>query len=138
MSQIKLVIVTPEGSIFDGNVDAVYLPGAEGEIGVLPNHTAVMELMSAGELRIVQGGKDTFLAIGSGFADITQEEVSVMTEGAVDAAEIDEQVTQEAIDRAQAALRDDTISSEDAEEMQALLTRSLAQLDVKRRRRGGR
>lgn len=135
MAELKLKIVTPEGPIFEGAVNQVFLPGEEGEIGVLPHHTAVMEMIKPGELRFLQNGTEKYLAVGEGFAEIIQEEVNVMTEGAVDSSEIDEAETQKAIERAEAALRDETLDDEAADEAKMLLARSIAIIDVKKRRR---
>ncbi|MEM1060493.1 MAG: ATP synthase F1 subunit epsilon [Verrucomicrobiota bacterium] len=137
MATINLTIVTPEGPIYEGEVDELYVPGVDGEIGVKPVHTALMEMIQPGELRIVVGGKEQYLAVGEGFAEILQAEVNVMTEGAIDAGEIDEAETQKAIERAQAALNDESLDDEAADEAKLMLARSIAMLNVKKKRRSG-
>jgi len=134
MAKIKLKIVTPEGPIYDDEVDELYVPGEEGEIGIKPMHTALMEMIAPGELRILSGGSETSLAVGEGFAEILQEEVNVMTEGAIEAAEIDEVETQKAIERAEAALKDESLDDEAADEAKMMLARSIAMLQVKKKR----
>lgn len=134
MADLKLTIVTPEGPIFEDQVSEVYLPGDEGEIGIKPQHTAVMEMIQPGELRILQGGSEKYLAVGEGFAEILQDQVNVMTEGAVDSSEIDEAEVQKAIERAEAALKDETLDDDAADEAQMLIARSVAMIGVKKRR----
>ena len=70
---LQLDIVTPEKKAFSAPVDHVYLPGADGELGVLPMHAGLVTALKPGELRYLHNGQTTTLAIGSGFAEITQE-----------------------------------------------------------------
>jgi F-type H+-transporting ATPase subunit epsilon len=135
MARLRLEIVTPEGRAYQDDVDMVVLPGSDGELGVYPAHVPLMTQLAPGEVRIFKDGKQTELVVGAGFAEITHTQVSVITDSALEEMAIDENVTQEAINRAQAALRDKNLASEDAAEAEAALARSLAQLRFKRRRR---
>ncbi len=136
MATLHLQIVTPEAKIYDDQVEMVVLPGVEGELGILPLHTALMTQIKPGELQISRQGKKTFLAVGDGFAQITQDQVSVLTDLAVEADAIDEQKTQEAIQRAEEAIRTQSLVGEELEATQATLARSLAQLNLRKKRRG--
>ena len=136
MATLKLEIVTPEGRAYSDDVAMVVLPSIEGEIGVYPAHVPLMTQLSPGELRILKDGKTTELVVGTGFIEVTGDSVSVLTDSALGEAEIDENGTEEAIRRAQAALRDKNLSSEETAEVEAALARSLAQIRFKRRRRG--
>ncbi|HZC36020.1 MAG TPA: ATP synthase F1 subunit epsilon [Chthoniobacterales bacterium] len=132
---LRLEIVTPEGRAYQDDVDMVILPGSEGELGIYPAHAPLMTQLAPGELRILKDGKQTELVVGSGFAEITQVRVSVITDSALEDQSIDEKSTEEAIQRAEAALKDKNLASEEAAEAEAALARSLAQLRFKRRRR---
>jgi F-type H+-transporting ATPase subunit epsilon len=134
MATLKLEIVTPEGRAYSDDVAMVVLPSIEGEIGVYPAHVPLMTQLSPGELRITKDGKTTELVVGTGFIEVTGDSVSVLTDSALGEAEIDENGTEEAIRRAQAALRDKNLSSDDTAEVEASLARSLAQIRFKRRR----
>ena len=135
MAKLKLEIVTPEGRAYQDDVDMVVLPGSEGELGIYPAHVPLMIQLAPGEVRIFKDGKQTELVVGSGFAEITQTQVSVLTDSAIEDESIDENVTEEAIRRAEAALKDKSLASEELAEAEAALARSLAQLRFKRRRR---
>jgi F-type H+-transporting ATPase subunit epsilon len=135
MARLKLEIVTPEGRAYQDDVDMVVLPGSEGELGIYPAHVSLMTQLAPGELRIFKDGKQTELVVGSGFAEITQTQVSVLTDSAMEAESIDENVAEEAIRRAEAALKDKSLASEELAETEAALARSVAQLRFKRRRR---
>jgi len=137
MATLKLEIITPAAKIFEGDVDSVLLPGIEGEMGILPRHEALITELAAGELQIVQKGQTQVFAIGEGFAEITGTSVGVLTDGAVNAKEIDEKAAEIAVKRAEELLKSNTLEGEELEATQASLARSLAQIKVKRRRQGG-
>ena len=137
MATLKLEIITPTAKIFEGDVDRVDLPGVEGEMGVLPQHEALVTELNAGELVIVQNGQTQVFAIGEGFAEITGATVGVLTDGAVNEKEIDEKTAEIAVKRAEELLKSNTLEGEELEATQASLARSLAQMHIKRRRRSG-
>ena len=98
---LVLDIVTPEKKFFSGQVENVYLPGTEGELGILPGHVPLVTGINPGELRYLADGKVEELAIGAGFVEVTQEKVTVLTDLAVTDAEIDEARVEEAMKRAE-------------------------------------
>ncbi len=134
MATLRLEIITPQAKVFEGDVDSVLLPGVEGEMGILPHHEALVTELTAGELRFEHKGKTEILAIGEGFAEITADSVGVLTEGAVNEEEIDDKVAKEAVKRAEDLLKSNTLEGEELESVQASLARSLAQINIKRRR----
>ena len=134
---LVLDIVTPEKKFFSGQVENVYLPVTEGELGILPGHVPLVTGINPGELRYLVDGKVEELAIGAGFVEVTQEKVTVLTDLAVTDAEIDEAKVEEAMKRAEESLSN-IDHSENAEEVAALQTaisKSMAQLKLKRKRR---
>jgi len=134
MATLKLEIVTPEAKIFSDDVDIVYVPGVEGELGILPQHIPLMTMIKPGELRVTANGKVTYMAVGEGFVEVTLNSVTVLTDMAVEEQAIDEGVAEAAIKRAQEALKDDHLGAEEVASVQAALQKSLAQLHVKRRK----
>src|SRR3954469_10938403 len=132
---LRLEIVTPEKTAYSEDVEMVTLPGSEGELGVYPYHVPLLTTLNPGELRVLKGGKETFLAIGEGFVEITASTVSVLMDMALESAVIDESAAEAAVARAQAAMKED-LGKEDVVAVQASLQKALAQLHVKRRRHG--
>lgn len=132
MATLKLEIVTPEASTFSEEVDMVTLPGVEGEMGIFPMHIPLMTQITAGEIAVRKDGRDIFLAVGEGFAEITGERVAIMTDMAIKAEDIDEAKAEEARRRAEARLAE-KLDDEESATVQAALAHSLAQLKVKRR-----
>ncbi len=129
---LRLEIVTPEATAFSEDVEMVTLPGVEGQMGVLPRHVPLMTQMVPGEIIVRQNGKDRFLAVGGGLVEITGQRVSILTDMAIAAENIDEAKAEEARQRAEARLRE-AKSAEEVASVNAALIRSLAQLRVKRR-----
>ena len=134
MSTLKLEIVTPQATVFSEEVDMVTLPGVEGQMGVLPQHARVITQLVPGEIIVSREGHERFLAVGEGLVEITATTVSIVTDMAIPADHIDEAKAEEARQRAVARLRE-KIADEEVASVNASLARSLAQLQVRRRRR---
>ena len=132
MATLKLEIVTPEAKVYSEDVDMVTLPGVEGEMGIFPMHVPLMTQLTAGEVGVRKGGQDFFLAVGDGFVEVTGERVSILTDMAIKAENIDESKAEEARRRAEARLSEKLDDTEIAS-VNAALAHSLAQLKVKRR-----
>jgi F-type H+-transporting ATPase subunit epsilon len=136
MATLRLEIVTPTASAYSDDVDMVVVPGVEGELGVLPLHVPLLTQIAPGVVRIIKGGQETDLVLGNGFAQITRERVEILTDMASAEQDIDEGAAEEAIRRAEEALRNQQPGGDEAAEIHAALARSAAQLQFKRRRRG--
>jgi len=132
MAQLHLKIVTPEKLLIDEQVDQVNIPTVEGQIGILPHHANLMAKLKPGELVIKKGGKQESLAMGDGFLQMTDNTLTIMTDLATYAQDIDERAVEEAKKRAEQAL-EQKLSDEEYAETLANLEKSLAQLRIKRR-----
>ncbi|HVV00223.1 MAG TPA: ATP synthase F1 subunit epsilon [Verrucomicrobiae bacterium] len=133
-AKLKLEIVTPEGNTFSDNVDMVTLPAVEGEMGIYPQHVPLMTEVVPGEIIVRKDGRDSFLAVGEGFVQITGDRVAIMTDMAIRAENIDEARVEEARQRAEARLAH-RLDDEEAAVVSAALAHSIAQLKVKRRQK---
>jgi F-type H+-transporting ATPase subunit epsilon len=131
---LKLEIVTPQATVVSEDVLMVTLPAMEGQIGVYPNHVPLITPIVPGEILVNSEKGDRFLAVGEGLVQVTRTRVSVITDMAIAAEHIDEAKVEEARARAAARL-EEKISDEEVASVNASLARSLAQLQVKRRRR---
>ena len=131
---LKLEIVTPQATVYSEDVEMVTLPGVEGQMGILPQHVRLMTQLVPGEMIVRKDGQDRFLAVGEGLIEVTGDRVSIVTDMAIPAENIDEAKAEEARQRAAARLRE-KLSTEEVASVNASLVRSLAQLRVKRRHR---
>jgi F-type H+-transporting ATPase subunit epsilon len=131
---LKLEIVTPQEIAFSEDVHMVTLPAIEGQMGVYPQHLRLITQVVPGEIIVTKDGQDRFLAVGEGLVEVAPDHVSIVTDMAIPADRIDEQKVEEARARAEARLRE-KIADEEVATVNASLARSLAQLQVKKRRR---
>ena len=131
---LKLEIVTPQATVFSEHVTMVTLPASEGQIGVYPQHERLITRIIPGEIIITTGNTERHFAVGEGLVDIGADHVAIVTDMAIAAEHIDEAKVEEARARAAARLQE-KISDEEVASVNASMARSLAQLQVKRRRR---
>ena len=131
---LKLEIVTPQATVVSEDVHMVTLPAAEGEIGIYPGHVRLITQVVPGEIIVTKSGVDSAFAVGGGLIEVTPTHVSVLTDMAIRAEQIDEAKVEEARQRAAARLQD-KISDEEVATVNASMVRALAQLQVKRRQR---
>ena len=129
---LKLEIVTPEARTFSEDVDMVTLTGSDGEMGIYPQHMPLMTELVAGEINAIKDGKSIFLAVGDGFVQVTGDRVSILTDMAIRAENIDEAAAEQARQRAEERLKQ-KLSAEDSAAVEASLTHALTQLQVKRK-----
>ena len=135
---LHLDIVTPDGRAFAGEVASVTLPGAEGDLGILPQHAPLLAALRPGELIYVpaaQNGlvaREVYLAVGTGFAEVTATGVSVLTDMAVAPNDVNAEAVQAELKKAEEALRSTTLVGEELEATEASLARSTAQLHLLR------
>ncbi len=131
---LKLEIVTPDAIVYSQDVNMVTLPAIEGQMGIYPMHIPLLTQIVPGEIIVLKDGQESFLAVGEGVVEITAERVAIVTDMAIEADHIDEAKVEEARQRAAARLQD-KLSDEEVATINASMARSLAQLNVKRRRR---
>jgi len=131
---LRLEIVTPQATAFAEDVHMVTLPAIDGEMGVYPHHMRLITQIVPGEIVVTKDGAERSFAVGEGLVEITATRVSIVTDMAIQAEQIDEAMVEAARARAAARLAD-KISDEEVASVNASLARSLAQLQIKRRKR---
>jgi F-type H+-transporting ATPase subunit epsilon len=130
---LKLEIVTPEAVALSEDVEMVTLPGVEGEMGIYPQHDALMTQIVPGEVVVKKGTQEFALAVGEGFVEITGDRVSLLTDLAI-SADADEAQAEAARKRAEVR-RSERLGAEEAAVVEAAITHSLAQIKSRRRHR---
>ena len=103
-------------------------------MGVYPMHAPTMTQIKPGELIVTKGREVLYLAVGEGFVEVTQTNVNVLTDMAIEEQHIDPGLAEAAVKRAEESLRTGSLEGEEIASVQAALQKSLAQLHVKRRR----
>ena len=127
---IQVDIVSAEGEIFSGAAKMVFLPAAEGEIGVAPRHAPLLALLKAGEVRVQpEEGEEQSFYVGGGAFEVQPTKVTVLADTAARAADLDEAAALAARARAEEALAGKIDKLEQAEAL-AELARAAAQLKL--------
>ena len=104
---LSLSVVTPEGQAFQGEAEAVVLPGSEGEFGVLPGHEPFLSVLQIGPMTIRKaGGENLHAAVSQGFAEVHDDQVSVMVGTCEFAHEIDRSRAEIALERSRKQLEE--------------------------------
>ncbi|MBV9691157.1 MAG: F0F1 ATP synthase subunit epsilon [Ktedonobacteraceae bacterium] len=122
-------VVTAERELYGGEANLVSAPGAEGRLGILPRHAALLALLGSGVLTIKLGGGEEPIFVSGGFLEVSENTVIVLADTAEHADEIDEARAEEARRRAQEALAQ-AASDEDRAEIEAALAREMSRLKV--------
>lgn len=103
---MRLSVVTPEGAKVEAQVQSVTVPGAVGELGILPGHRPLITSLSIGKLSYVAGGKTLYMATNDGFMEVHEDVVTVVTQTAEYPDELDVARTKASLERAERALKE--------------------------------
>ena len=109
MEALRLEIVTPDKVVLEANVDYVGAPGVDGEFGVLPGHIPLLAALSIGELYYKQGAETHWAFVAGGFAEVSDNKVSILAEAAELSSDIDVDRAQQALERAQFVIYKDLV-----------------------------
>jgi len=133
---IELIIVTPERQLLRETVAEVTLPGADGQLGILPGHAPLITELGIGELNLRRKSGDSVpIAIISGFAEVLGDRVTVLAETAERPEEIDVARAEEAKKRAEQRLAAASTDPDiDWSRAAIALQRSLIRIQVARKR----
>jgi F-type H+-transporting ATPase subunit epsilon len=128
--QIQLEVVTPERRVLAEAVDSVNVPGANGELGILPGHTPLISQLQTGVLSYAQGGTVHRLHVSGGFVEVNADRVSVLAEVAERPEEIDAARARLAREHAEKTLSAFSGTEEDFEIARARLERNVVRLQL--------
>lgn len=104
---MKLNIVSAEKEIFSNLAEMVIVPGAEGDLGIMPQHSQLLSILKAGEVIITeQGGKQESIYISGGMLEVQPHVVTILSDTALRASDLDEHAALAAKQRAEEALKE--------------------------------
>jgi F-type H+-transporting ATPase subunit epsilon len=131
MGRLFLEIVTPEKIVVSQEVDSVVAPGTDGEFGVLPGHIHFLTGIVPGELRYnTDTGKES-MAVTTGFAEVSNDKVSILVDAAEKTSEIDVERARQAMERARERLgKDRTTEDIDHLRAEAALRRAIVRIRI--------
>ncbi len=140
MSTIRFEFVAQDHVVFEGDVNMVIIPGADGVFGVLPKHAPLMAVVVPGEVMVRSEGKeDQYFAVGGGFVEVRPDKVVLIARSGESAEEIDIVRAEAALRRAEAYLASPERERDQSRRvaMEAAIRRSRVRLNIARRRRRG-
>jgi F-type H+-transporting ATPase subunit epsilon len=126
--KLQLEVITPERLVLREAVDEVTLPGLDGELGILPEHTPLISQLQTGALTYRQSGEKRSLHVSGGFAEVLPDRVSVLTDVAEAAEDIDAERAKRSRERAEKRLQGG--GEIDVNRAQLKLQRAVTRLEV--------
>jgi F-type H+-transporting ATPase subunit epsilon len=104
--KFELSLVTPDGSVYEGEVEMIIVPGQIGAIGVLARHAPLIATLKSGSMRVFRGdGADVIeYATGPGFFQVLENRAIALVDAAVEASQIDDAAARAQLEAAQAEL----------------------------------
>ncbi|MCK5394824.1 MAG: F0F1 ATP synthase subunit epsilon [Gammaproteobacteria bacterium] len=123
-------IVSAEQEIYSGTVTQVFAPAEMGEVGIMPRHAPMLSTMKAGVVRVIpQEGEEQTFFVSGGILEIQPHVVTILSDTALRAADIDESAALEAKARAEAAMKDKA-SDMDYAKAKSELIEAVAQIEA--------
>ncbi|MBL8908801.1 MAG: F0F1 ATP synthase subunit epsilon [Rhizobiales bacterium] len=106
MTSLHFELVSPERLLMSDDVDAVEIPGTEGDMGILPGHAPVLSTLRPGVVTVTRGGKAERIFVRGGFAEVNPQGLTVLAEVAIPIAELDATKIAQQISNAQDDVND--------------------------------
>jgi len=136
---ISCEIVSQDRIVFQGDVDMVVLPGAAGEMGILPRHSPLLTALKYGVITVRSNDREQFFTVAGGVAEVLPDHVTVLADAAENVTEIDIERAEAARKRAEELLQKGPgVDTDQYLAARAALHRSTLRLDAVRRYRQGR
>ena len=126
-------IVSAENEIYSGTVTQVFAPAEMGEVGVMPRHAPMLSTLKPGIVRVIsQEGEEQTFYVSGGILEIQPHVVTILSDTALRAADIDESAAMEAKARAESAMKDKA-SDMDYAKAKTELIEAVAQIEALRK-----
>jgi F-type H+-transporting ATPase subunit epsilon len=130
MKTIKVSVVTPDGPVYDSDVEMVSTKAQSGELGILPGHIPLVAPLAIGSVRLKKEGKTNLIAVSGGFLEVRPEQVTVLAQTAERAEDIDVERALRAKERAEQRLREAHQEDVDFRRAELALARAVNRLVV--------
>ena len=129
--KISLRVVTPSRLVLEEQVDELTAPGPLGQLGILPDHAALMTTLDIGQLSYKQSGSTSVIALTGGYAEVLDNVVTVLANAAEFPHEIDTDRAEDARSKAERTLiQSHRHSEEEVAQARASLRRALVRLET--------
>ena len=135
MSMIHVDVVSATESLYSGEVKCVFAPGASGELGIYPKHLPLLSTLKPGEVRVETEKGMESIYVSGGIVEVQPDTVTIFSDTAIRAHDLDESKALEAKQRAEEAMSD-AGKDQDISATQAALAEYMAQLQMISKMRG--
>lgn len=136
---IRCEIISQDRIVYQGDVDIVLIPGVEGEMGILPNHSPLLTVIDYGVITTRVAKEEEYFTVSGGIAEVQPDKVTILADAAENVEEIDISRAEEARKRAEEMLHDDVADkTDDYLKYRAALRRSTLRINAAKRYRNKR
>lgn len=130
MKTIKVNVVSPDGPVYDSDVEMVSTKAQSGELGILPGHISLVAPLEIGAVRLKKDGKTELVAVSGGFLEVRPDEVTILAQAAELATDIDVERALRAKERAEQRMQELHQEDIDFRRAQMALQRAINRLDI--------
>ncbi|WP_079506330.1 F0F1 ATP synthase subunit epsilon [Mesobacillus jeotgali] len=134
MKTIKVSVVTPDGPVYESDVEMVSTKASTGELGILPGHIPMVAPLQIGAVRLKNGSNNEFIAVSGGFLEVRPEQVTILAQSAEQSSEIDLERALRAKERAEQRLHERKQENIDFKRAELALQRAINRITVAERR----
>ena len=130
MKTIKVSVVTPDGPVYESDVEMVSTKAKSGELGILPGHIPLVAPLAIGVVRLKKGGNTELVAVSGGFLEVRPDQVTILAQTAEKASDIDVERALRAKERAEQRMHDQHAEHIDFRRAELALQRAINRLAV--------
>ncbi|MEH7107589.1 MULTISPECIES: F0F1 ATP synthase subunit epsilon [Bacillaceae] len=134
MKTIKVNVVTPDGPVYDSDVEMVSTKAKSGDLGILPGHISMVAPLEIGAVRLKKGGKTEFVAVTGGFLEVRPDQVTILAQAAEKSEDIDVERALKAKERAEQRMQEQKAEMIDFRRAELALRRAINRLAVAEKR----
>jgi F-type H+-transporting ATPase subunit epsilon len=134
MKTFKVSVVTPDGPVYDSDVEMVSTKATSGDLGISPGHMPLVAPLEVTSVRLKKGDKTDYVAISGGFLEVRPDQVTILAQSAEIASEIDVERAVRAKERAEQRMNDQKLEHTDFRRAELALQRAINRLAVSENR----
>ena len=134
MKTIKVSVVTPDGPVYESDVEMVSTKAQSGELGILPGHIPMVAPLQIGAVRLKKGGSTEFVAVSGGFLEVRPDQVTILAQSAEQSEEIDLERAFRAKERAEHRIKEKQQEHTDFRRAELALQRAINRISIAERK----
>lgn len=134
MKTIKVSVVTPDGPVYESDVEMVSTKAQSGELGILPGHIPMVAPLQIGAVRLKKGESTEFVAVSGGFLEVRPDQVTILAQSAEQSEEIDLERAFRAKERAEQRIKESQQEHTDFRRAELALQRAINRISIAERK----